>query len=118
MKLQTLLKKYSEFERCLVRCDVHQLQIKTALVKNRFNVSRVRINGVEYFLVFSYHDIDDFQTTIQTICNQYNTSSIEFTNDLNITLCDQLYDVDCCLTSYNISTIQALKHLDDFILSA
>lgn len=117
MKLQTLLKKYSEFERCLVRCDVHQLQIKTALVKNRFNVSRVRIDGVEYFLVFNVSTINDFQATIQTICNQYNTSSIDYSDDLNIILCDQLYDVDCCLTSYNISTIQALKHFDDYVLS-
>ena len=28
MKLQTLLKEYGEFERCLVKCDVHQLEIK------------------------------------------------------------------------------------------
>lgn len=117
MKLQTLLKKYSEFERCLVKCDVHQLEIKTALIKNRFNVSRVKVDGVEYFLVFNYRCIDDFQTTIQTICNQCNTNSIDYSNDMNIVLCDQLYDVDCCSTSYNISTIQALKHIDDFILS-
>lgn len=117
MKLQTLLEKYNDFERCLVRCSVYQLKIKTALIKNRFNVSRVKVDDIEYFLVFNYHNIDAFQTTIQTICDQCNTISIEYCDDLDIVLCDQLHDVDCCLTSYNISTIQALKHFDDFILS-
>ena len=117
MKLQTLLKKYKDCQRRLVRCDTHQLQIKTALIKSRFNVSRVKVDGVEYFLVFNVNNINDFQTTIQTICEQCNTSSIEYCDDLGIDLCDQPYDVDCCLTAYNISTILALKHFDDYVLS-
>ena len=117
MKLQTLLKKYKDCQRCLVRCDVHQLKIKTVLIKSRFNASRVKVDNVEYFLVFNVNNINDFQTAIQTICDQCNTSSIEYCDDLDIVLCDQPCDVDCCLTSYNISTIQALKHFDEFILS-